>query len=369
MTCDPAAPGPPKGSRGLRRGTHATLCDMKTKPIRILLVDDSIIVRSVFATELGREPDIEVVGTASNSYKARDLIVELKPDVVILDIEMPGMDGITFLHKLMRYYPMPVIIVSSLTRKGGALALEAMDAGAVEVMCKPGEGLAVAEMTVELADKIRAAAAVSVTGEKRSGAEKRSEVIPLKKTSDRVVAIGASTGGPEAIREVIKRFPANAPATLIVQHMPRHFTASFAERLNDECAMEVREAGDGDSVEAGLALVAPGDEHMLLKREGARLSVNLKKGPRVCRQRPSVEVLFKSVAKYMGSNAIGVILTGMGSDGAEGLLVMRDAGAYTIAEDESTCVVYGMPGEAVRHGAVCDTLPLEDIASAVLAHL
>lgn len=336
--------------------------------IRVLLVDDSAIVRQVFSAELGREPDIEVVGTAPDPYVARDKIVQLKPDVVVLDIEMPRMDGLTFLRKLMLHFPIPVIIVSSLTSKGGRLALEAMDAGAVDVMCKPGAAYTVANMSVALADKIRAAAQVRYAPQKPKVAAPVASPLhmALTATTNQVIAIGASTGGTEAIREVLTRFPRNAPGTVIVQHMPEHFTASFAERLNDLCEMEVREAKDGDSVIPGLALLAPGNQHMIFRRSGARYYVQVKTGPLVCRQRPSVEVLFKSVAQYAGSNARAAILTGMGKDGAEGLLTLRQAGAYTVAESKETCVVYGMPREAAELGAACEVIPLQRIAEKLL---
>ena len=338
-------------------------------PIRVLIVDDSAIVRQVFSTELGRERDIEVVGTAPDPYVARDKIVQLKPDVIVLDIEMPRMDGLSFLRKLMVHFPLPVIIVSSLTPKGGQMALEAMDAGAVDVMCKPGAAYTVANMSAALADKIRAAAQVRYV---RPLARTTAPVEPprplaLTRTTNQVIAIGASTGGTEAIREVLTRFPRNAPGTVIVQHMPEHFTASFAERLNSLCEMEVREAKDGDSVIPGLALLAPGNQHMIFRRSGARYYVEVRTGPLVCRQRPSVEVLFKSVAEHAGSNARAAILTGMGKDGAEGLLALRQAGAFTVAEAEETCVVFGMPKEAIERGGACEVVPLPRVAERLLA--
>ena len=336
--------------------------------IKVLLVDDSAIVRQVFSRELGKEPDIEVVGTAPDPYVARDKIVQLKPNVIVLDIEMPRMDGITFLRKLMRHYPLPVIIVSSLTSHGGKLALEAVDAGAVEVMCKPNSAFSVGDMSVALADKIRAASTARIRNHQKLNPSKQNSVISsyITTTTNKIIAIGASTGGTQAIQQVITRFPRNAPGTVIVQHMPENFTASFAERLNELCKIEVREAKNGDSIIPGVALIAPGNYHMLLRRSGARYYAEIKKGPMVCRQRPSVEVLFKSVAKYAGSNSIGAILTGMGADGAKGLREMKDAGAYTIAQDEKSCVVYGMPKEAVKNDGACDILPLEKIAESLL---
>ena len=337
--------------------------------IRVLIVDDSAIVRQVFSSELSRERDIEVVGTAPDPYVARDKIVQLSPDVVVLDIEMPRMDGLSFLRKLMVHFPLPVIIVSSLTAKGGQLALEAMEAGAVDVMCKPGAAYTVANMSAALADKIRAAAHVRYVRPLARPVERPAPPRPaaLTRTTNQVIAIGASTGGTEAIREVLTRFPRNAPGTVIVQHMPEHFTASFAERLNSLCEMEVREARDGDSVIPGLALLAPGNQHMIFRRSGARYYVEVRTGPLVCRQRPSVEVLFKSVAENAGSNARAAILTGMGKDGADGLLALRQAGAFTVAEAEETCVVFGMPKEAIDRGGACEVVPLQRVAERLLA--
>jgi len=325
----------------------------------------------VFSTELGREPDIEVVGVAPDPYVARDKVVELTPDVLVVDVEMPRMDGIAFLRKLMAYHPVPVIIVSSLTPKGGAMAIEAMEAGAIEVMCKPGAAYTVGDMTTALADKIRAAATAKCRLKGRTAdtqPPEQTERLALTRTTNKIIAIGASTGGTQAIEKVITRFPHNAPGTLIVQHMPERFTASFAERLDGICEIEVREARDNDSVVPGVALIAPGNYHMVLRRSGARYYVEVKSGPMVCRQRPSVEVLFLSVAKYAGDNATGAILTGMGADGAKGLLEMRQAGAFTMAQDEATSVVYGMPREAVACGAACETVPLERIAEELLRH-
>ena len=337
--------------------------------IRVLAIDDSAIVRQVLTRELSHYPDIEVVGTAPDPYVGRDKIVELSPDVLLLDVEMPRMDGVTFLRKLMLYRPMPVIIVSSLTAKGSTLALDAMAAGAVDVMCKPGSAFSVAEMTEQLVQKIRAVRWANVKRSDPVESERtvRPATLSIAQTTHKIIAIGASTGGTEAIREVLERFPANAPGTVIVQHMPAYFTTSFAERLNHLCAMEVREAADGDSVRPGLALIAPGNYHMLLKRSGARYYVEIRDGPTVCLQRPSVDVLFKSSARYAGANAVGAILTGMGSDGAKGLLEMRQAGAWTIAQDEKTSVVYGMPAKAVEFGAACAQLPLQRIADALLS--
>ncbi|MBE9582256.1 MAG: chemotaxis response regulator protein-glutamate methylesterase [Proteobacteria bacterium] len=334
--------------------------------IKVMIVDDSAIVRKVFAEELSKERGIEVVGTAPDPYVARDKIVKLKPDVVTLDIEMPRMDGITFLKKLMKYYPLPVIIVSSLTPKGGKLALEAIESGAVEVLSKPGAAYSVGDMKRQLADKIRAAASVRVSRQIDDSAVQGSTVEissrALKETTNKVIAIGASTGGTEALKKVLCRFPPTIPGVVVVQHMPANFTTAFAARLNDLSAIEVKEAADGDAVLPGRALIAPGNFHMLLRRSGARYYVCVKTGPMVCHQRPAVDVLFKSTAQYAGANAVGVILTGMGSDGARGMVKMREAGARTIGQDEASCVVYGMPKEAVKMGAVEIVAPLDRIA-------
>lgn len=343
--------------------------------IRVLVVDDSAVVRKVFSEELSREPDIEVVGTAPDPYVARDKIVKLKPDVITLDVEMPRMDGITFLRKLMKYFPMPVIIVSSLTKAGGSLAMEAMDTGAVEVICKPGEAYSVGDMSAQLAEKIRAAAQVNMEQQAKSVAERAASQpvskpkLALTKTTNKIIAIGASTGGTEALKEVLVQLPANSPGIMIVQHMPANFTTSFAERLNDLCQINVREAQDGDSVVPGTALLAPGNYHMVMRRSGARYYVNVKTGPLVCYQRPAVDVLFNSVAAYGGANAVGVILTGMGKDGAQGMLKMKEAGALNIAQDEKSCVVFGMPKEAIDIGAVDKIVPLDDVASQIMQML
>jgi two-component system, chemotaxis family, protein-glutamate methylesterase/glutaminase len=338
---------------------------MKT---RVLIVDDSAVVRQIFQREISRDPDLEVVGVAPDPYVARDKIVALRPDVVTLDVEMPRMDGITFLRKLMRHYPLPVIIVSSLTQSGGDMALEALDAGAVDVMCKPGAAYTVGDMSVELIDKIKAAARVKVrrVDETRpvSSAPPR---LSLTKTTNKVIAIGASTGGTQALQAVLASMPANAPGIVVVQHMPEHFTKSFAGRLNSLCAMEVKEAEDGDLVTPGRVLIARGNYHILLRRSGAQYHVEVKSGPLYSRHRPSVDVLFKSVARFAGRNAVGAILTGMGKDGAEGLLEMRNAGADTIAQDEASCVVFGMPREAIALGAVDHVVSLESVAGKILA--
>ncbi len=338
--------------------------------IRVLVVDDSAVVREVFTAELSKDPELEVVGTAIDPYIARDKIVKLKPDVITLDVEMPRMDGITFLRKLMRYHPLPIIIVSSLTPKGGQIAMDAMNAGAVEVMCKPGTSYTVGDMSVELIDKIKAAASVNMARWASSAASVSAKKPVVRsailRTSNKVIAIGASTGGTHALLNVLSSLPADAPGTVVVQHMPEHFTTSFAQRLNDLCGMEVREAASGDSVSSGKVLIAPGNKHMLLRRSGVRYYVEVKTGPLVRRHRPSVEVLFSSTAQYAGPNAIGVIMTGMGDDGATGMWKMKQAGATNIAQDEASCVVFGMPKEAIRHGGVDHVVHLDKIPDAIL---
>ena len=336
--------------------------------VRVLVVDDSAVVRKTFTRELGRDPGIEVVGAATNPYVARDKIIKLKPDVITLDIEMPRMDGITFLRKLMRYFPLPVIIVSSLTREGGELAMEALEAGAVEVMAKPGAAYSVGDMSVQLVDKIKAVAKVKVGRREKEAVRSEGQVrrLAMTRTTDKVVAIGASTGGTQALQEVLMAMPAGAPGTVVVQHMPEHFTRAFANRLNELCAVEVKEAENGDTFAPGRTLIAPGNYHMLLHRSGARYYVQVKSGPLVSRHRPSVDVLFKSVARFAGRNAVGVIMTGMGQDGAQGMKEMKENGAATIAQDEKTCVVFGMPKEAIALGAVDHTVALGGISARVL---
>jgi len=331
--------------------------------IKVLVVDDSAIVRKILSQQLNQHRGIEVVGTAPDPYVARDKILALKPDVLTLDVEMPRMDGITFLRKLMKHYPMPVIVLSSLTPKGGKTAMEALSAGAVEVIAKPGPSYSVGDACQVLVEKIKAASRARI--EKLSGSSPPSAPAPapsyMVETTNKVFALGASTGGVRALSQLLAEFPSNAPGTVVVQHMPAHFTASFAERLNAECRVSVKEAADGDHVIPGQVLVAPGGLHMLLRRSGANYYVSVKDGPLVCQQRPSVEVLFNSVAKCAGANAVGAILTGMGNDGAAGLLNMRNCGAHTIAQDEQSCIVFGMPKEAIKLQAAEKVLALSDI--------
>ncbi|MBC7229584.1 MAG: chemotaxis response regulator protein-glutamate methylesterase [Actinobacteria bacterium] len=340
--------------------------------IRVLVVDDSAVVRQILTRELERDPDITVVGAAPDPYIAREKIVRLKPDVITLDIEMPRMDGITFLEKLMRHHPLPVVVVSSLTPQGSETAMRALELGAVEVMTKPGGSYSVEDITLQLIDRIKAAAQADLKALRAHAVEEAPRTPPARRlsmlrTTERIVAIGASTGGTEAIREVITLFPPGGPGTLIVQHMPEGFTRSFAQRMNELCAMEVKEAADGDAVRTGVILIAPGNHHMVLRRSGARYYVKIKGGPMVHHQRPSVDVLFRSVAEYAGVNAVGVLMTGMGSDGAEGLLAMRKAGARTIAQDEKSCVVFGMPKAAIERSAAEEVVPLREIAARVIS--
>ncbi|WP_295055822.1 chemotaxis response regulator protein-glutamate methylesterase [Sulfuricurvum sp.] len=335
--------------------------------IRVLIVDDSATARAVLREILESDPAIEVVATASDAYVARDKIVELKPDVVCLDVEMPRMDGITFLKRLMHYMPIPVVMVSSLTQNGARTTLEALEAGAVDFVGKPHSHIydGVETMREELLSKIKMASRVRVRPRLLQSIQ-QANTTSLAETTNKILAIGASTGGTEALKDLLMGLPRNAPGTIIVQHMPSNFTGPFAERLNGLCAMEVREARNGDSITPGVALIAPGDYHMVVRRSGARYYVEIGSGEKVSGHRPSVDVLFNSVAKIAGVNAIGVILTGMGGDGARGLLSMRNAGSRTLGQDESSCVVYGMPKVAFDIGAVEKQLPLNKIAQEII---
>ncbi len=330
--------------------------------IRVLVVDDSAVVRRVLSTFLAQQPGIEVVGTAPDPFIARDLLVQHQPDVMTLDIEMPRMDGVTFLRKVMAVKPIPTVVVSSLTPEGSDLAMEALSAGAVEVLCKPDAAYNLGTMTTDLLVAVRRAAGARVVATRSAPVER----LALTRTTDQIVAIGASTGGVTALEEVLTALPASAPGIVIVQHMPAGFTRAFAERLSGLCAMQVKEAAEGDTVAPGRVLIAPGDRHLKLDRSGARYFVRLEDGPRVGLFKPAVDVLFRSVAQKAGRNAIGVILTGMGRDGADALKVMHDQGAATIAQDEASCVVFGMPKEAIAAGGVDDVLPLSRIAAQVL---
>jgi two-component system chemotaxis response regulator CheB len=354
---------------------RASSAETESRPVKVLIVDDSAVVRQLLSRELARYPRIQVVGTAADPYIARDKISTLAPDVLTLDIEMPRMDGLTFLRKLMAHHPMPVIVVSSLTGAGTKTAIEALAAGAVDVVCKPGSAYTIENLSPILAEKVLSAAKARVKvrapDAEAPHAIQESAVRPaivapqrlsMAATTDQVIALGASTGGVQALTEVLTALPATAPGTVVVQHMPARFTASFAERLNSACAVTVKEAEDGDTVMPGRVLIAPGGLHMRLRRSGARYYVEVIDGPEVHHQKPSVEVLFDSVAKYAGANAVGAILTGMGADGATGLLNMRKAGARTIAQDEASSIVFGMPMEAIKCGAAERVLPLSEIA-------
>ncbi len=338
--------------------------------IRVLIVDDSATARAVLREILEADPMIEVVATASDAFVARDKIVELRPDVVCLDVEMPRMDGITFLKKMMHYMPMPVIMVSSLTQSGAKTTLEALEAGAVDFVPKLHSHIydGKDEMKDELIAKIKIASKIKIFKRELLNPQ-QANTTSLAETTNKILAIGASTGGTEALKDVLIGLPRNAPGTVIVQHMPANFTGAFAQRLNSLCAMEVREAKNGDSIIPGLVLVAPGDYHMVVRRSGARYYVEIGSGEKVSGHRPSVDVLFNSVAKIAGANAIGVILTGMGSDGAKGLLSMRKAGAKTIGQDEASCVVYGMPKIAYDIGAIQMQVPLSKVANSILASI
>ena len=347
-------------------------------PIKVLIIDDSQIVRKVLKEELDQDPGIQVVGTAMDPIDASDKIETLHPDVLTLDLELPKMDGLTFLRSLMRHHPLPVVVVSAYTTKGSRLAMEALESGAVEIVPKPGMGVHMKDMTAELITKIKGAAqakfqsartattppattragapeAVRATRPPPGGFEAPQTILPpLVKppAPEQVIAIGSSTGGTQALQYLLSRLPANMPPILIVQHMPPGFTKTFSERLNATSNLEVKEAEQNDKVYPGRVLVAPGGFHMVLRRRLGTYSVEINNGPKVCRQRPAVEVLFESVATVAGKHAFGVILTGMGNDGAAAMLKMKQAGAFNIAQDEKSCVVFGMPKEAIATGGV-----------------
>lgn len=340
------------------------------KAVRVLIIDDSALVRDILTRGLSTDPGIEVVGSAPDVYIARDKIVFLKPDVLTLDVEMPRMDGVEFLKRLMPQFPLPVVMVSSLTKEGSRITMDALEAGALDFVLKPsvnlGSGLG--EMLSELIQKIKAASKVDVSRYREQGFSLktvRKDYI-LEGSTDRVIAIGASTGGTVALNTMIQEFPPNMPGTVIVQHMPPTFTRLFAERLNDISRVQVKEAQDGDRIVTGRVLVAPGDNHMEVVRSGGIYMVKLSQAEKVNGHRPSVEVLFESVARHVGPNAVGVMLTGMGADGARAMLSMRQAGARTLAQDEATSVVFGMPGEAWKCGGAERLVPINDMTGAVL---
>lgn len=341
--------------------------------ISVLIVDDSAIVRKALTEHLGQHAGIAVVGTAPDPYVARDKIVALNPDVVILDIQMPRMDGLTFLKKLQKYHPVPVIVVSSLTHAGTEMALECLEHGAIDVLHKPSESCSIHDLAARLAQIIKEVKAVRVGDRAPAPAPSTPAFQSPVGSHDsldprRVIVIGSSTGGTEALREVLSPLPTLMPGIVMAQHMPAGFTASFAKRLDSLCKIEVREAVDGDRVKPGLALLAPGDRHVRLVRDPqGGYKVRVVDGPRVCRHKPSVEVLFRSAAEQAGERALGIILTGMGDDGADGLVTLRQAGAHTIAQDEKTCIVWGMPRAAFERGGACTVLPLGDIPAAMVS--
>jgi two-component system chemotaxis response regulator CheB len=348
---------------------------------KVLLVDDSASVRQTLAAILGDAPDIVVIGAASDPFVAAKRMQEELPDVIILDVEMPRMDGITFLRRIMAQRPIPVIICSTLTEAGSQMLMDAMEAGAVDVIPKPRVDTKqfLQESKVRICDTVRAAAQARPSAVKQRPSRtveaklSADAMLPppvatraMSQTTERVVMIGASTGGTESLRQVLEALPATAPGIVIVQHMPERFTAAFAKRLDGLCQVDVKEAEDGDAVLPGRVLIAPGNRHTLLTRSGARYQVNVKDGPLVSRHRPSVDVLFRSAAQYAGANALGILMTGMGDDGARGLLEMRKAGAHTVAQDEETSVVFGMPKEAIARGAAMRILPLDAIAGEIV---
>ncbi len=357
-----------------------------SKKIRVLVVDDSAVVRQTMEEVLSSDHEIEVMGTASDPYIAADKIAREIPDVITLDIEMPRMDGITFLHKIMTQHPLPVVICSSLTDAGSETAIKALEYGALDIITKPklGAKLFLEESKVRICDSVKAAAhaklrvrnlplteqplppkltADAILAKPKPGSE------AMLKTTDKVVVVGASTGGTEALTDFLEAMPLDAPGIVIVQHMPEHFTRAFANRLDSVCQISVKEAENNDTILRGRALIAAGNRHLLLKRSGARYYVEIKDGPLVSRHRPSVDVLFRSAARYAGKNCIGVIMTGMGDDGAKGMLEMKEAGAFTIAQDEESCVVFGMPKKAVELNAVDKIVPLKNIPHVVLSNL
>ena len=354
----------------------------------MLIIDDSATVRQMMTAILSADPEIEVIGTASDPFVAARRIQDETPDVITLDVEMPRMDGITFLRKLMAQHPLPVVMCSSLTEDGSTTLMQALEAGAVDIILKPRVDLPefFQEAAIRICDVVKAAARARVRARPRAGNGKvpwdkagpqqklTADVMiaapivghSMARTTETVVCISASTGGTESLRVVLEALPMDCPGIAIVQHMPEKFTEAFARRLNGLCAMEVKEAADGDSVIRGRVLIAPGNSHMLLQRSGARYYVAIKDGPLVSRHRPSVDVLFRSAARFAGANALGIIMTGMGDDGARGLAEMKQSGASTIAQDEATSVVFGMPKEAIARGAADKILPLDQMASEII---
>ncbi|MCP4392153.1 MAG: chemotaxis response regulator protein-glutamate methylesterase [Gammaproteobacteria bacterium] len=349
------------------------------KKIKVMLVDDSAVVRSTLSDVLSSDPEIEIMATAADPYIAAKKLHKEVPDVMVLDVEMPRMDGITFLQKIMTQNPMPVIICSTLVETGSETTIKALEYGAVSIIKKPRVSTRqfLEEARVQLTDAVKGAARARLSRlrPRTTLAEPKltADAIlsspggrAMAKTTEKIIVIGASTGGTEAVRQILEALPQDSPGIVVIQHMPEGFTSSFAKRLNDLCRINVKEAEDGDSVLRGHALIGPGNKHSLLKRSGARYYVEVRDGPLVARHRPSVDVLFRSATRYAGNNAVGVILTGMGDDGAAGMKEMFDAGAYTIGQDEDSCVVYGMPKAASDRGGVVKVLPLDQIARGIL---
>ena len=349
--------------------------------IKVMVVDDSAIVRQTLSELLSSDPSIEVIATAADPFKAAEKMRQQVPDVITLDIEMPQMDGITFLQKIMTQHPIPVVICSSLTGNNSELGMKALEYGAVDIITKPKLGTKqfLEESKINICDTVKAASLVDI----RQYAKRKLEIEPkltadvvipklpnklVFQTTEKVIVVGASTGGTEAIRVFLQALSPDSPGVVIVQHMPERFTSAFASRLDRICKVSVKEAEDGDSVISGSALIAPGNFHMLLKRSGSKYYVEIKEGPLVSRHRPSVDVLFRSAARYAGKNAVAVIMTGMGDDGAKGMYELKEAGAYTIAQDEKSCVVFGMPNEAIKLGGAAKVLPLDLIAGEVMKY-
>jgi len=351
---------------------------MKNRKIKVLVIDDSALIRAVMKEIIDREKDMVCVGAAPDPLVAREMIKSLNPDVLTLDVEMPKMDGLDFLERLMRLRPMPVLMVSTLTELGSDITFRALELGAVDFVSKPKLDIArgMEEYAINITDKIRAAAQAQVRKTSVTPAKDKfsaSAILPSFAgrlfSTEKIIVIGASTGGTEAIKEILTNLPADAPGVLVTQHMPEHFTKSFADRLNTLCRISVKEAEHNERILPGHAYIAPGHSHLLLKRSGTNYMTQLDQGELVNRHRPSVDVLFRSAANAAGSNALGIILTGMGKDGVQGLLELKKAGAHTIAQDEDSCVVFGMPKEAIASGAVCEVLPLHKIARRTVEYL
>ena len=355
---------------------------MGNNKIKVLVVDDSALIRNVMKEIIDREKDMMCVGAAPDPIVAREMIKSLNPDVLTLDVEMPKMDGLDFLERLMRLRPMPVVMVSTLTERGSDITFRALELGAVDFVSKPKMDIArgMEEYAAEITDKIRAAAQSHVRARKNVAPMVVQEkltadaILPSSApgrfaSTEKLIIIGASTGGTEAIKEVLTRLPADVPGILVTQHMPENFTKSFADRLNSLCKISVKEAEHNERILPGHAYIAPGHSHLLLKRSGANYMTELSQGPPVNRHRPSVDVLFRSAANVAGANAMGIILTGMGKDGAQGMLEMKQAGSFTIAQDEASCVVFGMPREAIAMGGAAEVLPLQNVARRTLEYL